>query len=100
MTGFLRGLALLLLIGGLVTCVMATQAALGDDAYYRAAAALERHSDNVLFQAEYQFALSRHVFCLFTAVVSAIAGVVGSAILFALADVLSRLQRLEASATR
>jgi hypothetical protein len=99
-TGFLRGLAVLLLIGGIIACVMATQAALNDDAYFRAAAALDRHADHILFQAEYQAALARHAAYLVTAVVSAVAGVVGSAILFALAGVLSRLHRLEASATR
>ena len=100
MTGFLRALALLLLIGGIFTSVMAAQAALNDDAYFRAAAALERHADHILFQAEYQAALARHTAYLVTAVVSAVAGVVGSAILLALAGVLSRLHRLEASATR
>ena len=100
MTGFLRGLALLLLIAGIITCVMATQAVLNDDAYFRAASALERHADHILFQAEYQAALARHAAYLVTAVVAAVAGVVGSAILFALAGVLSRLHRLEASATR
>ena len=100
MTGFLRVLALLLLIGGVIASVMATQAALNDEAYFRAVSALDRHADHILFQAEYQFALSRHVFLVVTAVVSAVAGVVGSAILFALAGVMGRLHRLEASATR
>jgi hypothetical protein len=99
-TGFLRALAVVLLIGGIVTCVLATQALVNDEAYYRAAASLERHADHILFQAEYQAALARHAAYLVAAVVSAVGGIVGSAVLFALAAVLSRLHRLEASAPR
>jgi hypothetical protein len=98
--GFLRALAVALLIGGLVMCAVAMQAAINDEAYYRTAAALERHADHILFQAEYQAALARHAAYLATAVVSAVAGVVGSAMLLALASILGRLHRLEASAAR
>jgi hypothetical protein len=97
---FLRALALVLLVAGLLTSVMAIQAALTDDAYFRAASALERHADHILFQAEYQAALARHAAYLVAAVVSAVGGVVGGAILFALATILGRLHRLEAGAAR
>ena len=59
MTGLLRTLAIILLVAGLGVSLLATRAALGDDDYYRKAAALERHADNVLFEAEYNMALSQ-----------------------------------------
>jgi hypothetical protein len=97
-TRLLHALAAVLLVAGLITSLLATRAALGDDDYYRAAAAFDRHSDNVIFKAEYQMALSRHAACLATAVVSAVAGIVGGAMLFALAGILGRVHRLEARA--
>ena len=96
----LRLLAVVLLVAGLIGCALATQAALGDEAYYRALDALERHADHILFQAEYQAALARHAAFLVTAVVCGVAGVVGSAILLALGAILGRVERLEAHAGR
>jgi predicted DNA repair protein MutK len=98
--GLLRLLAAVLLIGGLIASLMATQALLGDGDYYRAASALERHADHILFQAEYQAALARHTAYLVAAVVCGVAGIVGGAILFALAAILTRVHRLEARAAR
>jgi hypothetical protein len=97
-TGYLRVLAVVLLVAGLLGCVLATSAALGDEAYYRAAGALDRHRDHILFQAEYQAALARHAAYIVAAVVCAVGGVVGSTLLFALAAVLRRLDRLAAVA--
>jgi hypothetical protein len=99
-TGLLRTLAIILLVAGLGVSVLATQAALGDEDYYRKAAALERHADNVLFEAEYNMALSRHAAYVGTAAVCGAAGIVGGAMLFALAAVLGRMDRLEANAGR
>ena len=96
MTRLLRVLAAVLLVVGLVVSLLATQALLGDDTYYRASEALERHSDHILFQAEYQAAAARHAAYLVAAVVCSVAGVVGSAILLALAAILGRVERLEA----
>ncbi len=100
MTRLLRALAAVLLVAGLAACLMATQAAVGDDAYYRAADALQRHADHILFQAEYQAALARHAAYLVAAVVCAVGGVVGAAVLFGLAAILARVHRLEAGAAR
>jgi hypothetical protein len=98
MSRLLRLLAVLLLLGGLGGCAVAILAALGDDAYYRALDALERHADHILFQAEYQAALARHAAFLTAATVCGVAGVVGGAILFALSRILDRVDRLEARA--
>ncbi len=100
MTRGLRALAVALLIAGLLGSAAAVAAALGDEAYYRAASALERHADHILFQAEYQAALARHAAYLVAAIVCGIAGVVGAAILFALATILARVHRLEERTAR
>jgi hypothetical protein len=99
-TRVLHALGAVLLIAGLITSLLATRAMLGDDDYYRKAAALERHADNVLFEAEYNMALSRHAAYVGTAVVSGAAGIVGGAILFALGSILARVHRLEERAAR
>jgi hypothetical protein len=99
-TNALRTLAAILLVTGIVTSVFATRLVLGDDDYYRKAAALERHSDNVLFEAEYNMAASRHAAYISTAVVCGAGGVVGGAMLFALASILMRIHRLEERTAR
>jgi len=90
---YLRVLGVLLLIGGLGTCVVAARFALGDTAFFQAGEALERHPDHVLFQGEYYAALLRHVAYILTAIVGGLLGTVGSAVLFGLHAVLVRLER-------
>ena len=96
MSVYLRVLAVVVLVGGIVLCVIATRLTLGDDAFFRAARALERHPDHILFQAEYHAALARHVAYIVTAVVAGLGAFVGSALLFGLAAVLRRLERAPA----
>ena len=93
MSAYLRVLGALCIVAGVLVCALSTHAVLTDDTYYRAAFALERHADHILYQAEYQAALARHVAYIVTAVVSGVGGVVGSALLFGLAAVLQRLGR-------
>jgi hypothetical protein len=100
MSRLLRLLAAVLLVAGLAGCALAILAALGDEPYYRALDALERHADHILFQAEYQAALARHAAFLTASVVCGVAGVVGGAILFALSSILDRVARLEGRAAR
>lgn len=96
MSAYLRLLAVVLLVAGIGVSALATRAALGDEAYFRAAEALERHSDHILFQAEYHAAFARHVGYILGAVLSAVGGVVGSAMLLGLAAILRRLDRVPA----
>jgi Mrp family chromosome partitioning ATPase len=86
-------LGVLCIVAGVLVCALSTRAVLTDETYYRAAFALERHADHILYQAEYQAALARHVAYIVTAVVSGVGGVVGSALLLGLAAVLQRLGR-------
>ena len=100
MSRVLRALAAVLLVVGVCTSVVATRAVLNDEDYYRKAAALERHADNVLFEAEYNMALSRHAATVAAAVVCGAGGIVGGAMLFALASISARIRRLEERAAR
>jgi hypothetical protein len=95
MRGYLRALGLTLLIGGLVLCVAAAGLAIGDQTFFKAGEALERHPDHVLFQGEYYAALARHIAYIAIAILSGAVGIVGSAMLFGLHAVLRRLDRLE-----
>ncbi len=93
MTLYLRILATLLLVGGLALAVVSMRWVLGDEVYFRAAHALERHPDHILFQAEYQAALARHVAYAVTAALSGLTAIIGSAVLLGLASILGRLDR-------
>ena len=97
MRGYLRGVGLVLLVGGLTTCVLAGAWAIHDTAFFEAKEALARHPDHVLFQGEYYAALVRHLSYILTAVLAGILGVVGSAMLLGLHEVLRRIDRLEAA---
>ena len=96
MPGYVRGLAVVLLLVGLGVCVVAATWAVGDEAFFKAREALERHPDHVLFQGEYYAALLRHLAYYVIAVVVGLLGVVASGVLFALHGVMLRLERLEA----
>lgn len=97
MRSYLRGLGAVLLVGGLATCAVATIFAIGDETFFKAGEALERHPDHVLFQGEYYAALLRHIAYILTAIVGGLLGTVGSAVLFGIHAVLVRLDRLDAS---
>lgn len=97
MRGYLRSVGFVLLIGGLGSCLVAAAWAIGDDSFFKAKEALERHPDHVLFQGEYYAALIRHLSYILTAVLAGLLGVVGSAVLLGLHEILRRLDRLEAS---
>lgn len=96
MPGYIRGLAFVLLVGGIGVSVIAAAWAFGDEAFFKARAALERHPDHVLFQGEYYAALARHLAYYAMAIAGGMLGIVVSGILFALHGVMRRLERLEA----
>lgn len=93
MIGVLRALGRTLLIGGLLVCAIMAFLAITNLPYYEAAAALERHPDHILFQAQYYNALAKHIAYLVTMLVSGFLGVFGSAVLLALAAILQRLEQ-------
>ena len=98
MRGYLRLLGVILLIGGLALCIGAAGMAIGDETFFKAGEALERHPDHVLFQGEYYAALARHIAYIAIAILAGAVGIVGSAVLFGLHAVLRRLDRLDGTA--
>ena len=94
---YLRVVGSLLLVAGVAVCIVATRMTLADETYYQKALAVQRHSDHILFQAEYQAALARHVAYIVVAVMSALIGVLGSAVTFGLAAILQRLDQRPAA---
>jgi hypothetical protein len=94
---YLRSMAGLLLLGGLLIAVIAGSWAVFDEPFFKAAEALERHPDHVLFQGEYYAALVRHIAYIVIAIVGFLLGTVASAMLFGMHAVMVRLERLEAT---
>lgn len=99
-TGLLRTLAIVVLVASILACAGGIHAARNDEVFYRAAAALERHSADIPFQIEYYQALGQHAVYLVGALLSGVVGVITSVVLFALAAILARLRRLEDTAAR
>jgi hypothetical protein len=93
MASYLRGLAVVLFVGGVIIGVVSVFLAYNDIDYYKAAEALSRHEDHVLFQAEYYKMAARHFMYVMTALFAGIGGIVSSAMLFGLSAVLQRLER-------
>ena len=100
MKGFLRALAVVMVIVGAIGCIGGIRAAWHDEEFYRAAEALTRHSADIPFQIEYYQAAGRHAGYILGAVVCALVGGVLSVMLFALAAILDRLERVEQRAVR
>jgi hypothetical protein len=96
MRAYLRTMAVLLLGGGLLIAVIAASWAIGDETFFKATEALERHPDHVLFQGEYYAALVRHIAYILVAIVGLLLGTVASALLFGMHAVMQRLEKLEA----
>lgn len=96
MRAYLRAMGGILLIGGLLITVIAATWAIRDETFFKATEALARHPDHVLFQGEYYAALLRHIAYILIAIVGFLLGTIGSAVLFGLHAVMTRLERLEA----
>ena len=91
---YLRGMAALLLLGGLLIAAVAASWAVFDEPFFKATEALARHPDHVLFQGEYYAALVRHIAYILVAIVGLLLGTVASAMLFGLHAVMARLERV------
>ena len=100
MSSYLRGLAIVLLVAGVIVCVASAFFAYRDVEYYVAAEALSRHEGNIAFKADYYQAAVPHLAYIVTAIFAAIGGIVSSAMLFGLSAVLQRLERDRAPLAR
>jgi hypothetical protein len=89
-----------MVIVGVVGCIWGIRAAWHDEEFYRAAEALTRHSADIPFQIEYYQAAGRHAAYIFLAIVCALVAAILSVMLFALAAILARLERLEQRTAR
>jgi predicted DNA repair protein MutK len=97
MPTLMRILGSVLLFGGLAIGVAAALGAVGDEGFFKAREALERHPEHMLFQAEYYRALARHLGLIATSAIAFLFGTVGGAVVLGLHAVLRRLERLEAA---
>jgi hypothetical protein len=94
MAVYLKTLAIVTALFGLLSCGLFTTASITDEPYYRAAAARERNAGNVLFETEYRVARAQHVFLIYSAVGSLLTALVGGSLLWGLAVLHRKLDAL------
>lgn len=93
MSGALRLLGVLVLLGGLGGGALAGMLFLGDAHYAEVAAAYARHPTHALFQAEYWAASARHWGLLAASVGGVLVGLVWGGLLLGMATLLARTRR-------
>lgn len=91
MDKYLRALGNALIALGLIGSVYCGISARADEAYFRAARALQKYPNNVLYQTELKMAEPRHMLLLAGAFTAAPAGCVLGSLALGLAAVLRRL---------
>jgi len=96
-TRYLHRLGILLCVLGIAGSIWCTIGVVGDTTYYDAAKAMEKYSNNVLYQTEFKTAEPRHMLLLSGAFSAAPAGLILGSICIGIAAV---LRRLDAEATR
>lgn len=96
MPGYLRALGILLAVLGVIGSTWCAQGVLGDEAFFRAAKALEKYPGNVLYTTEFKMAEPRHMLLLAGAWASAPLGIVLGSICFGLGSLLARLDAARA----
>ncbi|MEA2625741.1 MAG: hypothetical protein QOD06_1786 [Candidatus Binatota bacterium] len=94
MAVYLKTLAIVTALFGLLCCGLFTTATFGDEPYYRSAAARERNAGNLLFETEYRMARAQHVFLIYSAVGSLLTALVGGSLLWGLAVLHRKLDAL------
>ena len=91
MARYLRTLGAALIAMGFVASVYCGLAARSDETYFRAARALQKYPNNVLYQTELKMAEPRHMLLLAGAFTAAPAGFVLGSLCLGIAAVLRRL---------
>jgi hypothetical protein len=89
-SGWLRALGALVVLGGLVTAGVCSALFFGDANYYEVVSAYERHPNHAIFQAEYWAASARHWALLAGAIASAFTGVTMGSLLLGVGQLLRR----------
>jgi hypothetical protein len=91
MVGYLRALAGLVVLLGLVAAGVAGREVAGDAHFREVAEAYARHPEHALFQAEYWTAAARHYGLLAVGIGGLLGGLVLGGLLLGVAEVLRRL---------
>ena len=101
MAAWLRSLGIVVMALGVGTSFWAATRVAGDFEFAEIAARYERHSDNVLFQAEYYPAAVRHYGLIVAAIGGVLGGLVFGSLLLGIATLLARpVDRLRAPETQ
>lgn len=90
MSGWLRVLGALVVLGGLVTAGVCGALFVGDANYYEVVAAYERHPNHAIFQAEYWAASARHWALLAAAIGGVFTGLTMGSLLLGVGELLRR----------
>jgi hypothetical protein len=88
---YLHRLGILLCVLGLAGSAWCTIGVVGDTTYYDAARAMEKYSNNVLYQTEFKMAEPRHMLLLAGASAAAPTGLILGSICIGIAAVLRKL---------
>lgn len=98
MRGYLRSVAVVVVVFGVLVGVGFASAALRDEEFRVAALRKERNPGDVLFDTEFRVALARRVFLLYTATSGFVLAVIGGSVLWGLASLHEKVERLERAA--
>ena len=93
MASYLKGLGLLLCVLGVLGTLYCGYGVFTDEDYYRAARAMEKYPNNVLYTTELKMAEPRHMLLLTGAWASAPIGIILGSICIGISAILARLDR-------
>ncbi|HYB99714.1 MAG TPA: hypothetical protein VEC57_11350 [Candidatus Limnocylindrales bacterium] len=91
MAGYLKGLGILLCVLGVLGTVYCGWGVWTDEAYYKAALAMEKYPNNVLYTTELKMAEPRHMLLLAGTFASAPIGIILGSICIGISTILARL---------
>lgn len=93
MAVYLKSVAAVLALVGVLAGLRFASLAVGDEAFRRAALAKERNPGNILFESEYRVAQAGHLFLVYSAVGSFLIALVGGSLLWGLGSLHGKLDR-------
>jgi hypothetical protein len=93
MAAYLKSVAVLIILLGVLFGMAFVKRAVEDEAYHRATLARERNAGNVLFESEYRVAEAGHVFLIYSAVGCFLIAVIGGSLLWGVGMLHSKLDR-------
>ena len=100
MAAYLKSLAAVVVVLGVLMGIAFVQQATGDEAFRRARLMKERNPGNVLFESEFRVAEARRVFLFYSAVGCFLTAVIGGSLLWGVGSLHAKLGRQELAARR